>query len=588
MGKRHGLKRELTGFMLLASIVTLIFVGLAVIYSFYTFFVPNAKKDIEYLLTSKTQQYQSYMQFIEDGAISIRHNDSLSEFFENSESDLTGAKKQLAYSMELFTDRNRVNRQVPFVTSVYLFNQYKQCVHEQYYAITLSEEAEQESRYRTMQSWFQGEEKQYACIQEGRNINVIFHVYDDKMNERGIGIAQVSLDAVDAIFYDLKTYQNHSWFIIGPDNRILASDGQLQEDQILKKQSALKSENEIFMEDRSIVSLGARSFGLKSIISVGQSNVLTILRPTLMIFGAGFALVMLLTVLVSLGLSTRLTRPVTKMIQSIRHFGKQNFDVRMEDSSIQEFHDIGSVFNEMADRIQYLITQVYEKQLAAKTSQVKYLQAQLNPHFQFNILAMLSLKAKMAGNDSLYESLNAFSRLIQGKIFRKKEIRINVKEELEIVRFYLLLQKERYQDKLEYEISLDDDEINTCLIPRLLIEPLVENAVSHGLEPKKEKGMIRVHLYERETDEEGKRLCIAVEDNGVGIDFAGENNENPASNINEGESEHTHTGLENTRRVLQILYGEEYRFKIQSQKGIGTKVKIILPIERSQDLCGES
>ena len=91
----------------------------------------------------------------------------------------------------------------------------------------------------------------------------------------------------------------------------------------------------------------------------------------------------------------------------------------MEDSSIQEFHDMGIVFNEMADRIEYLITQVYEKEIVAARSQVKYLQSQINPHSSY-ILAMLSLKAKMAGNEEVYDGLNAFSRLMQGKIFREK------------------------------------------------------------------------------------------------------------------------------------------------------------------------
>ena len=75
------------------------------------------------------------------------------------------------------------------------------------------------------------------------------------------------------------------------------------------------------------------------------------------------------------------------MISNIRAFGNQNLDVRMEDSTIQEFHDMGQVFNEMADRIKYLITEVYEKQLLATKSQVKYLQSQLNPHFQFTCYA---------------------------------------------------------------------------------------------------------------------------------------------------------------------------------------------------------
>ena len=239
----------------------------------------------------------------------------------------------------------------------------------------------------------------------------------------------------------------------------------------------------------------------------------------------------------------------------------------------------------MADRIEYLITEVYEKQLIATQSKVKYLQSQINPHFQFNILAMLSLKAKMAGNEELYQSLNAFSKLMQGKIFREKEIKIKVKEELDIVKFYLLLQKERYQEKLSYEIYVDDDSIYEDMIPRLLIEPLVENAVSHGLEPQKEKGRITVRLYEDFKENIKPMLHIYVEDNGVGM---GEKEIEVNIQDEAYKVEHTHTGFENTKRMLQILYGDNYEFKIWSKKGKGTKIEIIIPIERGTNYVESS
>ena len=286
-------------------------------------------------------------------------------------------------------------------------------------------------------------------------------------------------------------------------------------------------------------------------------------------------MVIAITFLVSYATSYRFTKPVTRMIQSIQAFGKPKLDVRMEDSSIQEFHDMGIVFNQMAERIEYLITQVYEKEILAVRSQVKYLQSQINPHFQFNILAMLSLKAKMAGNEEVYDGLNAFSKLMQGKIFREKEIKIKVKEELEIVQFYLYLQKSRYQDKLSYEVMLENPDIENNLIPRLLIEPLVENAVSHGLEPKREKGMLKVHLYEREM------LHICVEDNGVGIDFT-KMEEKQEKSGETNKIEHTHTGWENTRRMLQILYGDAHEFKVWSEKGKGTRIEILVPIEKGE------
>lgn len=599
MRKRHSLKKELTVFILMASLVTLLSVAIAVCYVFFSFFFKNTQEDIEYVLNNTTQQYQSHMQFIEDGAIAIRHNSLLESFFQCNEYDSEEAKKQLVYSMELFAERNRVNQQYPFVTSMYLFNNQDQCVKEHYYAITLNTEKEEEIYYQNMQQWFKLEKNRYACVTDRENLNILFRIYDDNMKEKGIGIAQISYDAIREIFKEVEDYQDYSWIVLSNNDLMLVSGGDERQNELMKETSVSWKGNKEIEGRKVIGSADLSGFGARTIIAVGQSNVLAILRPTLFIFLAGLVIVLLFTFCVSYGLSYRFSKPVTRMISNIRAFGKQKLDVRMEDSTIQEFHDIGQVFNEMADRIEYLITEVYEKQLLATKSQVKYLQSQLNPHFQFNILAMLSLKAKMSGNEELYESLSAFSKLMQGKIFRDKEIKIKVKEELEIVQFYLFLQKERYQDKLMYEINLSDEQIKENLIPRLLIEPLVENAVSHGLEPQKKRGMIKVCLFEESASvesvkeekinnaEQKKSLHIIVEDNGVGMDYE-KLNANYEKEIQEnGKIGHTHTGLKNTQRMLQILYGEDYELDIESEKGKGTKIEIILPSERGTIPCGK-
>lgn len=599
MRKRHSLKKELTVFILMASLVTLLSVAIAVCYVFFSFFFKNTQEDIEYVLNNTTQQYQSHMQFIEDGAIAIRHNSLLESFFQCDEYDSEEAKKQLVYSMELFAERNRVNQQYPFVTSMYLFNNQEQCVKEHYYAITLNSEKEEEIYYQNMQQWFKLEKNRYACVTDRENLNILFRIYDDNMKEKGIGIAQISCDAIREIFKEVEDYQDYSWIVLSNNDLMLLSGGDEKQNELMKETSVAWTGNKEIDGIKAIGSADSSGFGTRTVIAVGQSNILAILRPTLFIFLAGLVIVILFTFCVSYGLSYRFSKPVTRMLSNIRAFGKQNLDVRMEDSTIQEFHDIGQVFNEMADRIEYLITEVYEKQLLATKSQVKYLQSQLNPHFQFNILAMLSLKAKMSGNEELYESLNAFSKLMQGKIFRDKEIKIKVKEELEIVQFYLFLQKERYQDKLMYEINLSDEQIKENLIPRLLIEPLVENAVSHGLEPQKERGMIKVCLYEESSSEKSsreekinnteqkKRLHIIVEDNGVGMDYEKLNENYEKETLENGEIGHTHTGLKNTQRMLRILYGEDYELDIESKKGKGTKIEIILPSERGTMLCGK-
>ena len=171
---------------------------------------------------------------------------------------------------------------------------------------------------------------------------------------------------------------------------------------------------------------------------------------------------------------------------------------------------------------------------------------------------------------------------MQGKIFREKEIKIKVKEELDIVKFYLLLQKERYQEKLSYEIDVEDDRIYEDMIPRLLIEPLVENAVSHGLEPQKEKGRIVVHLYEEIQEKLAKEIQeLGNENQDTMLHICVEEKKTEANIQDETyKVEHTHTGFENTKRMLQILYGNNYEFKIWSEKGKGTKIEIIIPVER--------
>lgn len=569
MKKNYTLKRELTFLMILTSVCTLLSVCAAVFYVFFSFFFQKTQEDIEYVLRYTSQQYEAHMQFIEDSVIAIRHNTVLDDFFQKEEYDLEEIEPQLSYSMELFSERNMVERQLPFVTGIYLFNNGNECIYEHYYATTLAAGREQKRKYENMQQEFKSTSDQYACLSDKDELNIFFRIYDENMREKGIGVVQISQSAVAKVLETVQLYHNGGWAVLDKNDQLLASEG--AQELVKKLQTSENSWNGTKdLAGTKVIGYGnSCGFGVRTVISVGYGNIFSILKPTLFIVLVGLIVVLGIAFLVAYAISYRFTKPVTRMIQSIQAFGKPDLNARMEDSSIQEFHDMGIVFNEMADRIEYLITQVYEKEIVAARSQVKYLQSQINPHFQFNILAMLSLKAKMARNEEVYDGLNAFSRLMQGKIFREKEIKIKVKEELEIVQFYLYLQKSRYQDKLSYEVKLEDEKIGEDLIPRLLIEPLVENAVSHGLEPKRGKGNLQVLLYEREM------LYIWVKDDGVGVC----RNQTKAEE-NKEKTPHTHVGWENTKKMLRILYGDHYKFQVWSEPGKGTEIEIAVPIER--------
>lgn len=575
--KKRTLSTEITVLTILTSICAILFLGIVLIMIFFFFFSRKAKEDIEYILDNTSQQFQDKIQYIEDGAVSVRHNVALQNFFLENHYNEEETETQLSYSIDLFSERNMVNQREPFVVSVYLFNNKNQYVREHYYPMTVSAAEDKDKQYEELHRTFEESGKQYCSLVREGEIDLCFQIYDNEMRKMGVCIAAVYPEAVSMLFRGIEIYSGSSWMIMGGDG-ILLGGGKAEISDGLRYIDSGYLGDLVLDGTKMLCSSGKCGFGIKEAVAVKYSNIYTILKPTIFVFLGAFLVVLTLASTVAFGFGYRFTRPFKEMAERIHSFGQEDFDVRMSDFSVQEFHDISVVFNEMAERIEHLVTQVYEKELLAARAQVKFLQAQINPHFQFNILAMLSMKAKMAGNEELYQGLSAFSKLMQGKIFRKKEIKIPLEEEIELVKFYLYLQNSRFSEKISYEIRYGSEEVKKDMIPRLLIEPLVENAVFHGLEPKDGNGHILVDISEREEE-----LYIIVEDDGVGFEPWELTAKQRIEDKNPEEIEHTHTGLENTERLLHILYGERSRMNIAGKKGEGTRVEVVLPVERSKE-----
>ena len=225
MKKTYTLKRELTLLMILASACTLLSVCAAVFYVFFSFFFQKTQEDIEYVLRYTSQQYEAHMQFIEDSVIAIRHNTVLDDFFQKEEYDLEEIEPQLSYSMELFSERNMVERQLPFVTGIYLFNNGNECIYEHYYATTLAAGREQKRKYENMQQEFKSTSDQYACLSDKDELNIFFRIYDENMREKGIGVVQISQSAVAKVLETVQLYHNGGWAVLDKNDQLLASEG---------------------------------------------------------------------------------------------------------------------------------------------------------------------------------------------------------------------------------------------------------------------------------------------------------------------------------------------------------------------------
>ncbi|WP_026508276.1 sensor histidine kinase [Butyrivibrio sp. MC2013] len=229
----------------------------------------------------------------------------------------------------------------------------------------------------------------------------------------------------------------------------------------------------------------------------------------------------------------------------------------------------------LSGRIRKLERSGYEARILLKDSEIRSLQHQMNPHFLFNILLTIQIKAKMAGNEAVTSMIASLSGLLRAGIYKDERTFITIREELKLVNYYLELQKVRYEDRLTYSIDIDDETIYDEMIPRLVIEPMVENAIVHGIENT--EGEARVEVILRRQDED---VAIHVLDNGAGFDV---DELSDSKKTAPGEESRDKTGISNTDQRIRLLCGEAYGINIRSNKGEGTDVMIKIPSkERKQ------
>lgn len=187
----------------------------------------------------------------------------------------------------------------------------------------------------------------------------------------------------------------------------------------------------------------------------------------------------------------------------------------------------------------------------------------------------IQIKAKRSGNETIYKMVSKLSALLRASIYTNNVDRITVGEELEYTEFYLYLQKMRFEGRFFYKIIVEDEELKKSIIPKFVIEPIVENAVIHGIENIENEGVIRIVLKKMGTD-----LLVTVQDNGAGFDVKEYFNSLEQA---ENGSSREKIGLKNVDLRLRHIYGEEYRIKIKSKINTGTTIYIKRPIEEREE-----
>ncbi|MEN8904753.1 MAG: sensor histidine kinase [Clostridiales bacterium] len=276
-------------------------------------------------------------------------------------------------------------------------------------------------------------------------------------------------------------------------------------------------------------------------------------------------------------ISGSISGPIGKLCKTTKEIANGNFDIHIDTSKNDEIDVLGKSINSMAVNLKSLLEKSVKEQEGIKKSELKVLQAQINPHFLYNTLDTILWTAEAKNTKRVIEIVKALSSFFRISLSKGKEW-ITIKDEIDHVKSYLTIQKIRYRDILNYNIDIND-KILKYKILKLFLQPLVENALYHGIKNKRFGGYINIIGYKKDVN----IVCFEITDNGIGIteeklDSLKEELEN-TNFYKDEENETKGFGLINIQKRIQLYYGKEYGISIFSNYKVGTKVVLSIPVE---------
>jgi two-component system, sensor histidine kinase YesM len=308
---------------------------------------------------------------------------------------------------------------------------------------------------------------------------------------------------------------------------------------------------------------------------VGNAN--KVRNMGLLVIGVSMFFALLLIYYISKLLSNRLII----LSEQIKQVGNRNFNTRISIDGKDEIGQLSKQLDFMVNNTRNLLNEVYETNrqktlLERKQNEIKFkmMASQINPHFLFNTLESIRMKAHLNGEKEISQVVKLLGKLMRNSI----EVgtgKVTLGNELNVVQSYLQIQKFRYGDRLTYELKIDPLS-KTVLIPPLIIQPIVENAVIHGLENSRSGGHVCV---ETKAIEGG--ILVHITDNGVGIN---EEKQEAISKMLHEQSQHDEEriGLKNVHQRLQLTFGEKTGLSIDSKLNTGTKISFVIPLEEGR------
>ena len=296
----------------------------------------------------------------------------------------------------------------------------------------------------------------------------------------------------------------------------------------------------------------------------------------LVIFGTVLIITLFIVLLVAFQLSKTITQPIVGLAHLMKETEKGDLSVRFQGDYQDEVSELGRKFNHMLERIQKLLDAVYQEQEKKRKAQLKVVQEQFKPHFLYNTLDTIGWMAREHKAYDIVHLVDALTNVFRVSLSRGKDY-ITIEEELRYISNYLYIQKIRYGSKVLYEVQTDE-ESKKVYVPKLILQPLVENAIYHGVKMKRGEGHLKISVQRR-----GEDVLMEVEDDGRGMDAEKVRQLTDLLNKPSESEQNQSFGLFYVKERLRIRYGEKFQVTVASEKEKGTKVSVIVPAEYQEE-----
>ena len=290
-------------------------------------------------------------------------------------------------------------------------------------------------------------------------------------------------------------------------------------------------------------------------------------------------LTIIIGVTVSVIIAQSLILPLENTVNALEKFSRGDFAVRLKENRCDEIGKLNRIFNKAIKEINELMQKVTQSEILNKEMEFKTLQSQMNPHFLYNTLDTINWLAFKEKQTEICNLVAAISSLIRASISNKKSI-ITIEQELDYVKNYIYIQHIRYKDRFDIIYDIDESLLKQA-VPKLIIQPIVENAIIHGIENSKNKNLLYISVKR-----ENECIVIIVKDTGIGMtdEKVSELLKEPLNAEGDEQKAHTNLGLYAVHKRIQLMYGDLYGLTVQSQAGEGTTVTLHIPFTKKQEM----